>query len=69
VTADLDGSRVQRLTVPAGETKDLRVDGIPKGAQALRLRFQPTFVPYRLTGARDFRELSLALSWDSGEPR
>jgi O-antigen ligase len=68
VTADVDGGRVQRLSVPPGETRNLTVDAIPKGAEALRLRFEPTFVPYRLTGGRDFRELSIVLSWDSGEP-
>jgi len=68
VTADVDGRLEQRLSVPFGETRNLFVEGIPKGARALRLRFEPTFVPYRTTGARDFRELSLVLAWDSGEP-
>ncbi len=68
MTADVDGGRLQRLSVPPGETRNLTVDAIPKGAEALRLRFEPTFVPHRVTGARDFRELSIVLSWDSGEP-
>jgi hypothetical protein len=69
VTADLDGRVVERLTVPHEETRYLKVDGIPAGTRTLRLVMEPSFVPYRITGRRDFRELSLRLEWASGEEK
>jgi hypothetical protein len=67
VSADVDGRPPLLLTIPPGEGRELKVEDIPRGAETLRLRFSPTFVPYRLDGARDFRELSVLLGWDLGE--
>jgi O-antigen ligase len=66
VRADVDGTREQQVSVPAGESREVVIDGIPAGAQAVRLRFTPTFVPHELSGRRDFRRLSVVLSWASG---
>ena len=67
LTADFDGAGVRRLSVPPGEARTLAIVDVPPGAAALRLRFDPTFVPWHLTGKRDFRELSLLLEGDSTE--
>ena len=67
VTADVDGGLIRTLTLQPGETRALVLDGIPKGAEAIRLRFDPTFVPFRLTGRRDLRELSVTLFSSSEE--
>jgi O-antigen ligase len=67
VTADFDGAGLRRLSVPPGEARTLVIVDVPPGAAALRLRFDPTFVPWHLTGKRDFRELSLLLEGDATE--
>ncbi|MEO7918803.1 MAG: O-antigen ligase family protein, partial [Thermoanaerobaculia bacterium] len=67
VTSDLDGARVQSVSVPPGEARTLVLVDIPAGAGAVRLRFDPTFVPWRLTGREDFRTLSVLLEADATE--
>jgi O-antigen ligase len=66
VLSDVDGGMKQQLWVPADEKRDLTIDGIPAGAQAVRLRVTPEFVPFEMTGRPDFRRLAVILSWASG---
>jgi hypothetical protein len=68
VTVDAEGRRLLSKTIAVGTPTALTLEP-PADAEALRFRFEPTFVPRRRTGQPDFRELSVLLAWDSGDPR
>lgn len=64
VSADIEGRPSGSLSIAAGARGVLSLSSLPRESRALRLRFEPTFVPVRLTGLPDFRELSLLLEAD-----
>ncbi len=68
VTLDVDGGLLQRVTIPAGQSRSILASDLPAAA-ALRLRFAPTFVPRDLTGRNDLRRLSVVLAGESSGGR
>lgn len=56
---DVDGVEAGAVALSAGEERWFRVEPLPDGAEAVRVRFSPTFVPRELTGSPDSRELGV----------
>lgn len=59
---EVDGDAAGSVDLPAWRPSRYRVGPLPRGAEALRLRFSPTFVPREINGAPDNRELSVQLA-------
>ena len=47
------------------ETRELVFASLPDTG-TIRVRAAPSFVPYRVTGEHDLRNLAVMLAWDSG---
>ncbi len=61
------GGAAAAVSLPNGEPRTLTVD-VPDGAEAIRLGFDPVFVPRRLTGGADDRTLSVMLLGEAAAP-
>lgn len=67
VLVDVDGWSAGRVELRPGVPARLRVGPLGAGAEAVRFRFAPAFVPALLVGGGDHRELGVRV--EAGSPR